>query len=94
VLVAAMQAVLVLWQVVDWPITASFFFLGIVVAMTYQMTSDVVRAAEMSDDLRRKDQWLDLAADSAGVGLWLWDLKCKYQELVGPRYSALFPVIH
>ena len=75
VLVGAGQAVLVLWQIVDWPITASIFFMGIVVAMTYQMTGDVLRAAQMSNDLRKKDHWLDLAADSAGVGLWLWDLK-------------------
>ena len=69
------QAVLVLWQFVPWPLTDSLYFLGIVVAIAYELTRDVLRAAQLSDDLHKKNQWLDLAADSAGVGLWLWDFK-------------------
>jgi PAS domain S-box-containing protein len=75
VLGANVQVVLVFWHVVDLPLTVSVFFLGIIAAMSFEMTLDVLHAAQMSDDLHKKNQWLDLAADSAGIGLWYWDLK-------------------
>jgi two-component system, LuxR family, sensor kinase FixL len=75
VLAATGQIVLVLWQIIHTPLTPSLFFLGIVAAMAYGMSDDVHRAAQLSDDLREQEQRLDLAADSAGVGLWGWDFK-------------------
>jgi len=36
------------------------------------MKSEVLRGADLADDLRKREEWLDLAADTAGVGLWLW----------------------
>jgi PAS domain S-box-containing protein len=68
------QAVLVFWQILDWPLTASFFFLGIVLAMGYEMSRETLRAAQLSDDLRESHQRLDLAAQSARLGLWTWDI--------------------
>lgn len=61
------------WGVIHKPATYSLFFLGIVAMMAYEMTHEVLRAAQLSDDLRENKQRLDLAADSAGVGLWCWD---------------------
>ena len=40
--------------IVHWPITASFFFLGIVVAMGYEISRDALRAAQLARELRRK----------------------------------------
>jgi PAS domain S-box-containing protein len=69
------QFVLTFWGVISEPITPSLFFLGIVVMMAYEMSSEVLRAADLADDLRKREDWLDLAADSAGVGLWLWEFR-------------------
>ena len=74
-LVGLLQAVLVLWHMVDLPLTASFFFLGIVVAMGYDLGSETLRAAQLAEELRESEARLQLAADSAGMGLWNWDLK-------------------
>ena len=75
VLAGTVQFVLVLWRLVHSPLTLSLFFMGIVAAMGYEMSREALRAAQLADDLRKREEWLDLAADSAGVGLWLWDFK-------------------
>ena len=67
------QAVLVLWQMMDWPLTESFFFLGIVVAMSYEKSRDALRAAQLSDDLRESEERMTLAAEAAGFGVWIWN---------------------
>ncbi len=56
-LVAAsmVQAALVFWLGVHMPITISFFSLGIVVAIAYEMSLDVQRAAQLSDDLHESE---------------------------------------
>ena len=69
------QFVLTFWGFIYKPVTPSLLFLGIVVAMAYEMSGETVRAADLADSLRKGEEWLDLAADSAGVGLWLWDFK-------------------
>jgi PAS domain S-box-containing protein len=68
------QAVLVLWRMVDLPLTESFFFLGIVVAMGYDMSRATLRAAQLSEDLRESEARMTLAAEAAGFGIWMWTL--------------------
>lgn|ERR1035438_5032224 len=55
ILSASVESALVLWQVLDWPILACFFFMPVVVAMSYEMSRDVLRAAQLSDDLRESE---------------------------------------
>jgi len=69
------QFVLTFWGFIHKPVTPSLFFLGIVVAMAYEMSGETLRAEYLADSLRKGEEWLDLAVDSAGVGLWLWDFK-------------------
>lgn len=69
------QFILGFWGVILTPLTPSLFFMGIVASMGIEMIRDTLRAAQLLDELNNKDKWLDLAADSAGVGLWLWDFK-------------------
>jgi len=69
------QFVLTFWGFSHKPLTPSLFFLAIIAVMSYEMSQDVLRAAQLSADLRESEERLDLAADSAGVGLWSWDLK-------------------
>jgi PAS domain S-box-containing protein len=69
------QSVLTFWGLWSFPITPSPYFLGILAAMAYEMNAEAHRAMEQANRLRKKEEWLDLAADSADVGLWLWDFK-------------------
>jgi len=69
------QSVLTFWGLARLPITPSPYFLAILAAMAYEMSAEAHRAAQLADDLHKKEEWLDLAADSADVGLWLWDFK-------------------
>ena len=69
---STLAAVLVLGQIVHAPLTASPVYLGLMVVMGYQLSDDVFRAVRLSDDLREREQQMALAADAAGLGLWIW----------------------
>jgi two-component system sensor kinase FixL len=68
------QAILVLWGIIHAPITTSLFYMGIVAAMGYELSREVLRAARLSDDLRESQQRMDLAARAANLGIWVRDL--------------------
>jgi PAS domain S-box-containing protein len=73
-LVGTLQAVLVLWQIVNWPITTSLFFMAVVMAMGYEMSRDTLRAAQLSDDLIESEERMTLATEAAGFGVWMWSI--------------------
>ena len=68
ILVGAVQSALVIWQVLDWPIMVCFFFMPVVVAMSYEMSRDVLRAAQLLDDLRDGEERMTLAAEAGNLG--------------------------
>jgi PAS domain S-box-containing protein len=68
------QAILVLWGFIHVPITVSPFFLGILVAMAYELSEEVFRVARLSEDLRESQQRMALATHAADVGIWVRDL--------------------
>ena len=68
------QVILELWGIVHAPITTSLFYMGIVAAMGYELSQDVLCAAQLSDDLRESQQRMDLAARAANLGIWVRDL--------------------
>ena len=72
-LAAILEAVLVFWQVVDWPLTASVFYLGIVMAMAYDKSRDTLRAAQLAEDLHEREQQMTLATEAAKLGVWTRD---------------------
>src|ERR1022692_2801201 len=74
ILVGAVQSALVIWQVLDWPIMVCFFFMPVVVAMSYEMSRDVLRAAQLLDDLRDGEERMTLAAEAGNLGHWSRDL--------------------
>ena len=84
-----MQAVLVLWQVVHWPLTASFFFLGIVVAMGYEMSLDTFRAAQLAHDLLENEKRMKLTTEAAKMGVWIRDLE-RDEIWASEGWRALF----
>jgi len=56
VLVGTVQSELVHWHIVHWPLTASFFSMGLVVVMNYELSRDVFRAAQLSANLRESEE--------------------------------------
>jgi PAS domain S-box-containing protein len=74
VLAATGQIVLAMWQVIHTPLTPSLFFLGIVAAMAYEMSADLRRAAQLSDDLRESEERMTLATEAGGIGMWMWSI--------------------
>jgi two-component system, LuxR family, sensor kinase FixL len=68
------QVILTLWGILHTPITTSLFFMAIVGAMGYELSLDMLRAAQLSDDLRDSQQRMALAVDAANLGLWVWEV--------------------
>jgi signal transduction histidine kinase len=48
------QSVLVLWSIVDVPLTPSLFFLGLVAAMGYELSRDVLNAGRLAQELAQQ----------------------------------------
>ena len=65
-----LEAVLVLGGIVHAPLTATLFFLGLIAAMGYQLSDDVLRAARLSDDLREREQQMALARRNSSASSW------------------------
>lgn len=70
-------AIPVLWGLVQLPLLVSPFFLGILIAMGYDLTRKVAQAEEFSEELTHKRadllesiRQLELAAGAAEVGVW------------------------
>lgn len=75
-----LEVTLVALQLVNWPPIVSLFAVPLVLAMSYDMSRDVVRSAwlerrlEASEDgLQRSEQRLELAAEGARLAFWEWD---------------------
>jgi two-component system, LuxR family, sensor kinase FixL len=68
------QAILVFWGIVHGPITASLFFMAIVAAMSYELSQDVFRASRLAKELRESEERMNLAAEAANLGFWVWDV--------------------
>lgn len=60
--------------VLRMPLLVSYAFLGIALAMGYELSRDILRAARLSTDLRNTERRLQQAAAAAGLGLWEWDI--------------------
>jgi len=74
VVAGTVQTMLIFWGIIHTPITASVFFMAIVAAMGYELSQDVFRAARLSDDLRDSEERMNLAAEAANLGMWVWDV--------------------
>ena len=78
--VGATHAALVMQGTIRSPSLISVAYLAIVVAMSYQLTSDALRASELSRRLDASEAALGeserrmaLAAEAADVGVWVYD---------------------
>jgi two-component system, LuxR family, sensor kinase FixL len=88
--VAAGNSALLHAGLIHTPYLISFPFLAIVMAMGYELSQDVLRAAQLSNDLRESEQRMSLAVDAANFGIWIRDFARneiwatdKWRELFG-----------
>ncbi len=79
--VAVGQVVLVVWGIIQVPFLACFAYLGLVAAMSYEMSSNILRAAQLGRELevsegklRKTEQAMEIAANAVDLALWTWDI--------------------
>ena len=85
--ILAWHVPLVIWGVVEMPFFLGFTYTAIVAAMGYELSSDMARAARVTRDLEISEKRFNLAADSANLGMWEWDLE-KDEIWVTPTRRA------
>jgi two-component system sensor kinase FixL len=56
------------------PMTASFPFFFIIIAMNYELSGDVLKAANLTMELKTSRERLSLAAAAARMALWEWNI--------------------
>ena len=79
VVVGTGHAVLALNRVIEAPLAASVAIQLMVLAISYELSRDVLRAARLAQELSASEQRLSLAASAAKVVLWEWQVD---QDLV------------
>jgi PAS domain S-box-containing protein len=85
--ILAWHVPLVIWGVVEVPFFLGFTYTAIVAAMGYELSSDMARAARLTRELEISEKRFNLAADSANLGMWEWDLE-KDDIWVSPTRRA------
>jgi PAS domain S-box-containing protein len=91
--ILAWHVPLVIWGVIEVPFFLGFTYTAVVAAMGYELSNDMAQAAHLACELEVSDQRLNLAADSADLGLWEWDLSNDEIWVTPTRRAQLgFPV--
>jgi two-component system, LuxR family, sensor kinase FixL len=72
--ILAWHVPLVIWGVIDVPFFLGFTYTAIVATMGYELSNDVARAAGLARELEINEKRLNLAADSANLAMWEWDI--------------------
>src|SRR4030095_3306890 len=90
--ILAWHVPLVIWGVVEVPFFLGFTYTAIVAAMAYELSSDMARAAHLTHELEISEKRFNLAADSANLGMWEWDLEKDEIWVTSTRRALLgFP---
>ena len=91
--ILAWHVPLVIWGIINVPFFLSFAYSGIVLAMGYELSNDMLQTARLAHKLEESEQRLNLAADSANLGLWEWDIEKDEIWVTPTRRAQLgFPV--
>ncbi len=87
---------LVLFAGIKSPFFISFPFLGMIAAMGYELSDNVLRAARLTKQcqaneavLRESEARINLAADAGHLGLWLWNIPAN-ELWVSDKWRKLF----
>jgi PAS domain S-box-containing protein len=87
--ILAWHVPMVIWGIIEAPFFLAFTYTGVVAAMGYELSRDMARAARLTRELEISEKRFNLAADSANLGMWEWDLE-KDEIWVSPtRRSQL-----
>lgn len=89
IVVAQGTAALINAGVLALPYMVSLTFMAIVGAMGAELTGDVIRAAQLSRALRASEERMSLAAESARLALWEWDVE-RDEVLMSGESRRLF----
>src|SRR6266576_5236998 len=73
--ILAWHVPLVIWGVIQVPFFLGFTYTAIVAAMGYELSSDMARGGRLTHELEISQKRFNLAADSANLGMWEWDLE-------------------
>jgi two-component system sensor kinase FixL len=94
--IVAWHVPLVIWGVIDVPFFLSFAYSGIVLAMGYELSNDMLQTAQLAQqleaseaDLRETQQRMELAASAAELGMWMWDI-ARNEIWITDKGRALF----
>ena len=91
--ILAWHVPLVIWGLVEVPFFLGFTYTATVLAMGYELSNDMARAAHLTRELKITEKRLNLAADSANLGMWEWDLnKDEIWVTPGRRAQLGFPI--
>ena len=81
ILFSTLQSVLVFWGLVQIPIMASISIVGLVAVMGYELSSEMIRAAQLARKLQESEAGLHeieermrLAVEGVDFGIWIRDL--------------------
>ena len=88
-LFSSAQAGLVAQGVLRMPIIVSFPFLAVLLAMSWELSLDARRAAQLGRDLRESEQQMAMATEAANLGVWVRDLT-RNTILASDRWRLLF----
>ncbi len=94
--ILAWHVPLVIWGIINVPFFLCFAYSGIVAAMAYELSYDVLHAAQLARrlqaseaDLRETQERMELAASAAELGMWMWDI-ARNEIWVTEKGRALF----
>jgi PAS domain S-box-containing protein len=73
--ILAWHVPMVVWGIIETPFFLAFTYTGVVAAMGYELSRDMARAARLTSELEVSEKRFNLAADSANLGMWEWDLE-------------------
>jgi PAS domain S-box-containing protein len=91
--ILAWHVPLVIWGFIEVPFFLGFTYTAIVVAMGYELSNDMAGAARLTHELEMSEKRFNLAADSANLGMWEWDLEKDEIWVTPTRRTQLgFPV--
>jgi two-component system sensor kinase FixL len=94
--ILACHVPLVVWGIINAPFFLCLAYSGIVLAMGYELSNDMLRTAQLAHqleasetDLRESQERMELAASAAELGMWMWDI-VRNEIWITDKGRALF----
>ena len=73
--ILAWRAPLMTWGIIEVSFVQGFTYAAVAAAMVYQLGRDMARAGRLTRELEVSEKRFNLAADSANLGMWEWNLE-------------------